>query len=71
MEAWLGPMVGDPGFHAAPNRNVHRGTAPVVRSPGVARLLGGLLIGGQAPTYRLNWLVVTASARGTGVGTAP
>ena len=70
VEAWFGPMVDDPGFHDALDRNIRRGTAWVVRSTDGRDLLGGLLTGGRAPAYRLNWLVVAAAARGTGVGSA-
>ncbi len=66
VENWFGPMVADPHFHAALHRNIGRGTALVVRRDGA--LLGGLLTGGRPPTYRINWLVVTATARGMGVG---
>jgi len=70
VEAWFGPMVDDPGFHDALDRAIQRGTAWVVRSPDGRGLLGGLLTGGRVPTYRLNWLVVSDSARGRGVGSA-
>jgi GNAT superfamily N-acetyltransferase len=70
VEDWFGPMVEDPGFHDALNRSIQRGTAWVVRSRGGHELLGGLLTGGRPPAYQLNWLVVTASARGNGVGSA-
>jgi GNAT superfamily N-acetyltransferase len=39
----------------------------VVRGDG---LLGGILAGGRAPLYRINWLVVDAAARHRGVGRA-
>jgi len=70
VEGWFGPMVDDPGFHEAMDRAIQRGTAWVVRSSDGRDLLGGLLTGGRAPAYRLNWLVVAASARGHGVGSA-
>lgn len=69
VEHWFGPMVGDPGFHAAVTRHIGRSAALVADSPGTP-LLGGLLFGGAAPTYRVHWLVVDASARGGGVGRA-
>ncbi|MFE6776616.1 GNAT family N-acetyltransferase [Streptomyces sp. NPDC057702] len=47
-------------------RDAESGAGP---GPGVD-LLGGLLFGGQAPTYHVHWLVVSAQARGGGVGQA-
>ena len=70
VESWFGPMVADPGFHTALERSIVRGTAFVVRAGSGSGLLGGLLTGGTAPIYRLNWLVVAASARRQGVGAA-
>src|SRR4051794_9130301 len=67
VEDWFGPMVANPEFRAALEKNIRRGTALVVRAAGTG-LLGGLLTGGQPPTYRLNWLVVAAAARGRGIG---
>ena len=67
VEDWFGPMVADPDFHATLDRNIRRGTALEVRAE-KAGLLGGMLIGGTTPTYRINWLVVAARARGHGVG---
>jgi GNAT superfamily N-acetyltransferase len=69
VEQWFGPMVADPGFHRALHRNIERGNAFVVRGAG-DQLLGGILTGGQAPRYRINWLVVDAAARRRGVGRA-
>jgi ribosomal protein S18 acetylase RimI-like enzyme len=73
VEHWFGSMVDDPGFRVMLTRTIQRGAALVVREPGGqlgGGLLGGLLTGGDAPAYRLNWLVVTASARRRGVGRA-
>jgi GNAT superfamily N-acetyltransferase len=69
VEQWFGPMVADPGFHETLHRNIVRGSAFVVRGAG-ERLLGGILTGGRAPSYRINWLVVDAGARRCGVGRA-
>ena len=69
VERWFGPMEADPGFHEALRRNIERGSAFVVRAAG-ARLLGGILTGGRAPRFRINWLVVDAAARRRGVGRA-
>ena len=67
VEDWFGPMVADPEFHATLDRNIRRGTALVVRAEETG-LLGGMLIGGTSPAYRINWLVVAARARGRGIG---
>jgi GNAT superfamily N-acetyltransferase len=69
VEDWFGPMVTDAGFHQALAKNISRGSAFVVRAE-PADLLGAILTGGNAPTYRINWLVVAASARRLGVGRA-
>jgi hypothetical protein len=47
-----------------------RGSAFIAHAPGGANVLGGLMTGAQAPTYRLSWLVVASAARGQGVGQA-
>ncbi|GAA2772327.1 GNAT family N-acetyltransferase [Streptomyces virens] len=69
VEEWFGPMVGEPGFHAALRGHIADSRALVAPSaaPG---LLGGLLFGGRAPTYHVHWLVVARRTRGTGVGRA-
>ncbi len=69
VEQWFGPMVNDRGFLEALDRNIGRGSAFVVRGQG-DRLLGGILTGGRAPSYRINWLVVDEVARRRGVGQA-
>jgi hypothetical protein len=43
VEDWFGPMAGDPGFRAALDRHIGRGTALVAVNAGQAGLLGGLL----------------------------
>ncbi|HVX42296.1 MAG TPA: GNAT family N-acetyltransferase, partial [Mycobacteriales bacterium] len=68
VEDWFGPMVGEPGFHAIVERKIQEHKAFVVRAED--RLLGGLMIGGAGPDYHLSWLVVSAAARGEGVGKA-
>ncbi|MFB7946445.1 GNAT family N-acetyltransferase [Kitasatospora phosalacinea] len=66
VEHWFGPMVDDPGFHAAVARQLDRGSAVVaVDGPAV---LGGLLVGQEPPVCHLHWLVVDAAARGLGLG---
>lgn len=69
VERWFGPMVDDPGFVTAVERHVGRSAALVADGPEPG-LLGGLLFGGRAPTYRIHWLVVAGAARGRGVGRA-
>ena len=70
VENWFGPMVDDPDFHALLHKNIQRATTLVIRAANGTSLLGGLLTGGQPPTYRLTWLVVAAAARRQGVGQA-
>ncbi|MGA4837985.1 GNAT family N-acetyltransferase [Streptomyces sp. G45] len=69
VEHWFGPMVEEPGFHAAVREHISGGAALLATTPeGTA--LGGLLFGADAPTYHVHWLVVSAAARGRGVGQA-
>ncbi|OLT25089.1 GNAT family N-acetyltransferase [Actinomadura sp. CNU-125] len=68
VEDWFGPMVEDPGFHAAVAKHVRRGTA-LVATEG-ADVLGGLFMGGEHPTYHVHWLVVSERVRGRGAGRA-
>jgi ribosomal protein S18 acetylase RimI-like enzyme len=68
VEHWFGPMVEDPGFHAAVEEHVHQGLALVVPAESGPGLLGGLLFGAEPPAYHVHWLVVSEQARGLGVG---
>lgn len=61
-------MVEEPGFHDAVLGHIRRGVALVAVSGG--GVVGGLLFGGEAPVFRVHWLVVSAGARGQGVGQA-
>ncbi|NYV77658.1 GNAT family N-acetyltransferase, partial [Streptomyces sp. UH6] len=73
VEQWFGPMVAEPGFHRALRTHAARGTALLAEDDGSAPL-GGLLFdpghGTESPAHHLDWLVVSATARGTGVGRA-
>ena len=70
VECWFGPMVGDPGFHAAVDRHIRRATALVAVATDEVGLLGGLLFSARPPTYHVRWLVVSERVRGQGVGRA-
>jgi GNAT superfamily N-acetyltransferase len=70
VEHWFGPMVGEPGFHAALRAHIADGAALLVGSPEAP--LGGILLGpgAEGGPHHVHWLVVAARARGTGVGRA-
>jgi GNAT superfamily N-acetyltransferase len=62
VEPLFGPMVAEPGFHAALERNVKRQTAFCIREqpddPGTP-LMGALLFSpAHAPHYNIGWLAV-------------
>ena len=71
VESLFGPMVNEPSFHRALQKNIDRGTAFCVRkangSPG-ASLLGGLLFSRKPPIYTIGWLVVSEKHRRYGIG---
>ncbi|MEI5097418.1 GNAT family N-acetyltransferase [Streptomyces sp. PmtG] len=69
VEHWFGPMVEEPGFHAAVREHLHRSAALVATGAG-PDLLGGLLFGEEAEVAHVHWLVVSRGARGQGVGQA-
>jgi ribosomal protein S18 acetylase RimI-like enzyme len=74
VEPLFGPMVADPGFHAALERNIQRQTAFCLReqngAPG-APLMGGLLFSAtHAPQYKIGWLAVAERWRRQGVAQA-
>lgn len=74
VECLFGPMVDDPNFVLALERNIHQNRAFCVRefdgSPGCS-LLGGLLLStSNAPSYKIGWLSVSAKARNKGVASA-
>ena len=71
VEFLFGPMVADPGFHAALERNIARQTAFCIReqdaTPGTP-LMGGLLFSAtHAPHYTIGWLAVAQRWRRQGV----
>jgi len=67
----FGPLASDPGFCAALDRSLARGSAFCVRegdaAPG-SPLLGGLLWSAHPPHYRIGWLAVAERARRRGIG---
>jgi ribosomal protein S18 acetylase RimI-like enzyme len=67
VEDLFGPMVDDPQFRAAVERNMERGTALCVRAA-VDALAGGLLMSVHAPRYEISWLAVGGAWRGRGIG---
>ncbi|MDX2757327.1 GNAT family N-acetyltransferase [Streptomyces europaeiscabiei] len=71
VEDLFGPLVDNPRFRAALQRNVERGTALCVRDaegvPGLA-LAGGLLMSVHPPRYEISWLAVGTAFRGRGIG---
>ncbi|MFI6082876.1 GNAT family N-acetyltransferase [Streptomyces sp. NPDC051217] len=73
VEHWFGPMVDDPGFSRAVVEHISGSKALVAvdrEQAGQPPLLGSLLFGADAPTFRIHWLVVSERARGRGVGGA-
>jgi GNAT superfamily N-acetyltransferase len=69
LEPLFGPMLDDPAFTAALERNIARQTALCIRSAAPqASILAGLLYSPKAPLYKLNWMGVTAAQRRNGLG---
>jgi ribosomal protein S18 acetylase RimI-like enzyme len=71
VEALFGPMVGEPGFQRALQKNIERGTALCIREtdgPPGAALLGGLLFSPKPPRYTIGWLAVAQAYRRRGIG---
>lgn len=71
LEPLFGPMLDDPAFTAALERNIARRTALCIRasSPDQGQgLLAGLLYSPKVPLYKLNWLGVTSAQRRNGLG---
>ena len=67
VEHLFGKMVADPGFHNSLTRHLDRKSALVADDSGI---VGGLLFDPVGPKYHVDWLVVSAQVRGTGVGHA-
>ena len=70
VEHWFGPMVDDPGFRHALDRNIQRGTAACARRADATGLRGGILFNVRGPVCLINWLVVAQADRGAGLGRA-
>ncbi|MEF3305689.1 GNAT family N-acetyltransferase [Paenibacillus sp. GYB003] len=73
VEYLFGPMLDNPHFIDALEKNINRGSAYCVRenngSPG-SNLLGGVLFSSSnAPFYKIGWLSVSSQSRGRGVAT--
>ena len=73
VEELFGPLVLNPSFRNALERNIARGTALCRRledgAPG-APLLGALLYSPHPPVYEIGWLAVSAPYRRCGVASS-
>ncbi|MBU7315103.1 GNAT family N-acetyltransferase [Paenibacillus oleatilyticus] len=74
VEYLFGPMVNDPKFIQALEKNINQDSAYCVREndglPG-SKLLGGILFSASnAPKYKIGWLSVSSKARNKGIATA-
>ncbi len=74
VEYLFGPMVKDPKFIQALEKNINQNSAFCVReNDGLAgsRLLGGILFSSSnAPKYKIGWLSVSSQTRNRGIATA-
>jgi ribosomal protein S18 acetylase RimI-like enzyme len=75
VEPLFGPMLNDPRFHQALEKNIRRGTGFCIRrddGPAGIPLLGAMMFSPdhQPRAYKIGWLAVTAGARRPGVGRA-
>src|SRR6185295_17219422 len=66
VESLFGPM---PMFDVTLKNNIARGTA-LCSDDGVGGVVGGLLLGGEAPDHWIRWLAVRRSTRGQRIGEA-
>ncbi|MCX6123970.1 MAG: GNAT family N-acetyltransferase [Proteobacteria bacterium] len=67
VEDLFGPMVHDPNFHRALERNIARGTAVCVRYVETNKLVGGLLYSLKESILKINWLAVEKRHQGYGI----
>ena len=73
VEPLFGPMLSDPGYHRALEKNIRRGTALCVREhngPPGTPLMGGLLYSSCGCKYEIDWLAVAQRWQRQGVGRA-
>jgi len=73
VEAQFGPLVDNPGFVRALEKNIARETAFCVREdegPPGAPLMGGLLFSQCPPQYEIDWVAVARRWQRCGVGSA-
>lgn len=71
VESLFGPMVHEPSFHKALQKNINRRTALCIRKedgPPGQPLLGALLYSAKPPQYNIGWLAVTHLSRRQGIG---
>ncbi len=71
VEPLFGPLIDNPDFRHALDKNIARGTAYCVREEdglsGVP-LMGGLVLSAHPPRYQIGWLAVARGQRRNGVG---
>jgi GNAT superfamily N-acetyltransferase len=71
VEPLFGPMVDEPSFHKALQKNIARVTAFSIREadgPAGTPLVGGLLFSPKPPFYTIGWLAVKQSYQRQGIG---
>ncbi len=71
VEELFGPLVDNPGFHRALQRNIERGSAYCVREGGGGpgtRLCGGMLVSVHPPQYTIRWLAIAQRWQRQGIG---
>lgn len=71
VEERFGPLVDNPGFRRALQRNIERGTVYCVREgdggPGTP-LCGGMLFSAHPPQYSISWLAIGQRWQRRGIG---
>ena len=73
VENLFGPMINEPRFMGALERNIERGSAFCIREgngPPGAPLLAGILFSAKPPAYKVAWLAVAERRRRHGLGSA-